>query len=68
LVYVKVPLDKPNAGGKTPVPLRLIVCGLPAPDDVIVIVPVRVPVAVGVNVTVTVQVAFCASVAVQLLV
>jgi hypothetical protein len=61
-------VDKPSAGGRTPVPLRLIVCGLPAPDDVIVIAPVRVPVAVGVNVTVTVQVVFCASVAAQLFV
>jgi hypothetical protein len=50
------------------VPLKLIACGLPAPDDVIVIAPVRVPVAVGVNVTVMVQVAFCASVAAQLFV
>jgi hypothetical protein len=49
-------------GGSTPVPLKLIVCGLPAPDEVIVIAPVRVPVAVGVNVTVIVQVAFCARV------
>jgi len=50
------------------VPLRLIVCGLPAPEDVTVIAPVRAPVAVGVNVTVIVQVLFCASVAVQLFV
>jgi hypothetical protein len=48
------------------VPLKLIVCGLPAPEEVIVIVPVRVPATVGVNVTVIVQVAFCASVARQL--
>jgi hypothetical protein len=61
-------VDKPSAGGKTPVPLRLIVCGLPAPDDVIVIAPVRVPVVVGVNVTVIVQVLFCANVAVQVFV
>jgi hypothetical protein len=45
-----------------------MVCGLPAPDEVIVIAPVRVPAALGVNVTVTVQVAFCANVAVQSLV
>jgi hypothetical protein len=67
-VYVSDPVDKPIVGGSTPVPLRLIVCGLPAPDDVIVIAPVRVPVVVGVNVTVTVQLAFCANVVVQLLV
>jgi hypothetical protein len=58
----------PSAAGITPVPLRLTVCGLLAPDEVIVIAPVRVPAAVGVNVTVIVQVAFCASVAVQLVV
>jgi hypothetical protein len=57
--------ESPSVGGNTPVPLRLIVCGLPAPDDVIATEPVRVPVAVGVNVTVTVQVLPCASVAVQ---
>jgi hypothetical protein len=50
------------------VPVRLIVCGLPALDDVTVIAPVRVPVPVGVKVTVMVQVAFCASVAAQLFV
>jgi hypothetical protein len=59
---------KPSAGAKTPVPLKLIVCGLPAPEEVTVIAPVRVPVAVGVNVTVTVHVAFCANVVVQLFV
>jgi hypothetical protein len=47
------------------VPLKLIVCGLPAPDDDTVIAPVRVPVVVGVNVTVIVQVALCANVGVQ---
>jgi hypothetical protein len=50
------------------VPLKLIVCGLPAPDEVIVIAPVRAPAAVGVNVTVTVHVAFCANVALQVFV
>jgi hypothetical protein len=60
--------ESPSAGGNTPVPLRLIVCGLPAPDEVMLIAPVRVPATVGVNVTVTVQVAFCASVAAQLFV
>jgi len=48
----------PRAGGSTPVPLKVIVCGLPAPDEVIVIAPVRVPAATGVNVTVIVHVAF----------
>jgi len=57
--------ESPSAGGSTPVPLRLIVCGLPAPEGVTVIAPVRAPVAVGVNVTVIVQVLFCASVAAQ---
>jgi hypothetical protein len=50
------------------VPLKLIDCGLPEPDDVTVIDPVRVPAAVGVNVTVMLHVLFCASVAVQLFV
>jgi len=59
---------RPSAGGSTPVPLKLIVCGLPAPEEVIVTPPVRVPVAVGVKVTVTVQVLFCASVAVHVVV
>jgi hypothetical protein len=58
LVYVSEPVDSPKAGGRTPVPVRLIVCGLPVPDEVIVTAPVRVPAAVGVNVTVTVQVLF----------
>jgi hypothetical protein len=58
----------PNAAGSTPVPLKLIVCGLPVPEDVTVIAPVRVPAAVGVKVTVMVHVAFCASVDRQLLV
>ena len=48
----------PRAGGSTPVPLKVIVCGLPAPDEVIVIAPVRVPAATGVKVTVIVHVAF----------
>ena len=60
--------DRPNAGGTTPVPLRLSACGLPAPDDVIVRAPLRVPATVGEKVTVTVQVLFCARVAVQVVV
>jgi hypothetical protein len=59
---------RPNAAGRTPVPLKLIVCGLPAPEEVTVIDPVRGPAAVGVNVTVTLQVAFCASVVVHVFV
>jgi hypothetical protein len=55
-------------GGNTPVPVKLIVCGLPAPVDDTVIAPVRVPVVVGVNVTVIVQVLFCANVVRQSLV
>jgi hypothetical protein len=38
------------------VPLRFTVCGLPAPDEVMLNEPVRVPTTVGVNVTDTVQV------------
>jgi hypothetical protein len=67
-VNVSEPDDNPSAGGNTPVPLKLIVCGLPVPDEVIVTAPVRVPAAVGVNVTVTVQVLFCASVAAHVVV
>jgi hypothetical protein len=49
--------------GSTPNPVRPTVCGLPAPDDVIVTPPVRVPAAVGENVTVTAQALFKANVA-----
>src|SRR5207302_5400425 len=41
--------------GPVPVPVRLIVCGLPEAVSVIVIVPVNVPAAAGVNVTLIVQ-------------
>jgi hypothetical protein len=44
------------------------VCGLPAPEEVIVTPPVRVPADVGVNVTVTAQLVFKASVAAQVFV
>ncbi len=67
-MYVSVLDESPITGANVPVPLKLMVCGLPEPEDVIVIAPVRVPATVGVNVTVTVQVAFCARVAAQLLV
>jgi hypothetical protein len=67
-VYVRVLDVSPRTGARTPVPLKLIVCGLPAPEDVTVIAPVRVPAAAGVNVTVIVQVLFCASVVVQVVV
>ena len=46
-------------------PLKLIDCGLPAPDEVTVMDPVRVPAALGVNVTVIVQELFCAKLEVQ---
>jgi hypothetical protein len=39
-----------------PVPVRLMMCGLPAALSVMVIAPVLVPVAVGVKVTLMVQV------------
>src|SRR5207248_2992223 len=68
LAYVSELDVNPSAGGRTPVPLKLMVCGLPVPEDVTVIAPVRVPTAVGVKVTVIVQVAFCASVVRQLFV
>jgi hypothetical protein len=60
--------DRPTAAGSTPVPVRLTVCGLPVPEDVMVIAPVRVPATVGENVTVTVHVPFRARVAVQVVV
>jgi hypothetical protein len=67
-VYVRVFDVRPSIGANVPVPLKLIVCGLPAPEELIEIVPVRVPAAVGVNVTVIEHVAFCAKVAVQVFV
>jgi hypothetical protein len=49
--------DKPTigAGGTTPVPLRVIVWGLPAASSVMVTAADRVPNAAGVNVTLIVQ-------------
>jgi hypothetical protein len=67
-VYVNVLDVRPSTGAKTPGPLKLMVWGLPAPDEVTVIAPVRVPAAVGVNVTVIVQVLFWARVAVHVVV
>ena len=46
---------------ETPLPVRLIVCGLPVALSLTVSVPVRVPVVVGVNFTLTVQLAPVAS-------
>jgi hypothetical protein len=51
------------AAGTVPVPLRLIVCGLPGSLSVIVTVPVTLPDALGVNVILTVQLAPDAKVA-----
>ena len=45
----------------TPVPVRLIVCGLPAALSVIVTVPGNDPVVVGVNVTLIVHVPVAAT-------
>src|SRR5262249_1509481 len=47
----------------TPVPLRLIDCGLPLPLSVMLSAAPRLPVAVGVNVTLMLQLAFTARVA-----
>ena len=47
--------DKLTPGAVTPVPVRLMRCGLPDALSVIVTVPVRVPVVVGLNVTLIVQ-------------
>ncbi len=54
--------------GAPPVPVRLMVCGLPAALSVMLTEAVRVPVAVGVNVTEIVQLALAASEAPQVLV
>ncbi|HVO88269.1 MAG TPA: hypothetical protein VMV45_06985, partial [Casimicrobiaceae bacterium] len=47
----------PGGAPGVPVPLTLIVCGLPAPLLAMVMVAVRGPVAAGLNVTLTVQLA-----------
>src|SRR5437016_14500472 len=54
--------------GAAPVPVMLMVCGLPAMLSVIVTAPVRMPVAVGVNVTLMVQLAPAATDVPQVLV
>src|SRR5579863_367574 len=57
-VNVKLEPDKltTGAGGGVPVPVRVIVCGLPVALSATVTAAVRVPVAVGVKVTLMVQV------------
>jgi hypothetical protein len=55
LENVRLVAAKLTAGAATPVPLRLMLCGLPDALSVIVIVPVRVPLAVGVNVMLMLQ-------------
>jgi hypothetical protein len=52
----------------TPVPVRLMVCGLPVPSSVTVTAAVRVPSAVGVKVTEMIQLAPTASAVPQVLV
>src|SRR4051812_48740945 len=52
--------------GATPVPLRLIACGLPVALSVMPMDALRVPVAVGAKVTLKSQVALGASVVTQL--
>lgn len=54
--------------GAKPVPVRLMLCGLPLPLSVSVTAPVRVPVVVGVNVTEMVQVCPTARLVPQVLV
>jgi hypothetical protein len=59
---VRLVVDSVTAGAAdVPVPVRLIVCGLPDALSVMVTVPVRVPVAVGLNVTLIVQVPLAAT-------
>jgi hypothetical protein len=55
-----------TAAGVTPMPIRLMMCGLPAASSVKDTAPVRVPVVLGVNVTLMVQLAVGASDAPQL--
>src|SRR5437899_13012122 len=58
LPKLKFVADKLTMGaGAAHVPVRLMVCGLPAMLSVIVTATVRMPVAVGVNVTLMVQLA-----------
>ena len=56
------------AAGRTPMPVKLMVCGLPLALSVTVKVPVRVPVAAGRKVTLIVHWAPAASELLQLLV
>ena len=56
------------AAGRTPMPVKLTVCGLPLALSVTVKVPVRVPVVVGRKVTLIVHLAPAASELPQLLV
>jgi hypothetical protein len=60
-------VERPSDGW-APVPLRLMLCGLPEPDDVTLITPLRAPVAVGVKVTVIVHELFCVRVPLQFVV
>jgi hypothetical protein len=47
--------------GKTPVPVRVAVKGLPSPEYMTVIVPVCAPAVVGLKVALIVQVEFAAT-------
>jgi len=63
LVNVKLDADKltTGAGAGVPVPLRVMVCGLPVALSVMDTEADRVPVAVGVKVTLIVQVPLLAA-------
>ena len=61
------PLGETVKVGAMPVPVELIVCGLPPALSLMVNAPVRVPLAVGVKVTLTVQLELVATLAPQLL-
>lgn len=67
LAKVKLEGERPTTG-PLPVPLRLIVCGLPAALSVIVTAAVRFPVATGVKVTLIMQLLVGASELPQVLV
>ncbi len=67
LAKVRLAADRLTTGA-VPVPVRLMVCGLPAALSVMLTEAVRVPVAVGVKVTLMVQLAPAATEVPQVLV
>src|SRR5713226_6167408 len=70
LAKVRLGAERLTTGAEAaaPVPVRLMLCGLPVALSAIVRAPVRVPVAVGVKVTMIVQFALAAREAPQVFV